>query len=143
MTKFLGVLLLVFAKSRIFEIYYFRMYMCMLVWGAIHGLIYLPVLLSYFGPPSYPVYVKSPYSDDYIRVPSSHPAPSPPAKVTPPPQPYQPQHPQPTTTHQQVYPTLPGSDREGIPPYTGGQYPAPTYPREAAVDEHSRLINNP
>ena len=49
MTKFLGVLLLVFAKSRIFEIYYFRMYMCMLVWGAIHGLIYLPVLLSYFG----------------------------------------------------------------------------------------------
>ena len=49
MTKFLGVLLLAFAESRIVEIYYFQMYMCMLLWGAVHGLIYLPVLLSYLG----------------------------------------------------------------------------------------------
>ena len=48
-TKFLGVFVLLFAKSQLFEIYYFRMYMCMLFWGALHGLIVLPVLLSYIG----------------------------------------------------------------------------------------------
>ena len=95
------------------------------------------------GPPSYSVLVKSPYCDDYMHVRPSHPAPSPPTKVTPPSQKrasIQPQPPQPPTMHQQVYPTLPESDGEGIPPYTGGQYPAPTYPQEV-VDERTRLIN--
>ena len=48
-TKFLGVFVLLFAKSRLFNIYYFRMYMMMLFWGALHGLIFLPVILSYIG----------------------------------------------------------------------------------------------
>ena len=52
-TKFLGVFILFFAKSQIFEVYYFRMYMCMLVWGALHGLVYLPVFLSFVGELSY------------------------------------------------------------------------------------------
>ena len=48
-TKFLGVFVLLFAKSKLFNIYYFRMYMLMLFWGALHGLIFLPVILSYIG----------------------------------------------------------------------------------------------
>lgn len=48
-TKFLGVFVLLFAKSQLFEIYYFRMYMFMLLWGALVGLVFLPVLLSYIG----------------------------------------------------------------------------------------------
>ena len=48
-TKFLGVFVLLFAKSQLFEVYYFRMYMCMLLWGALHGLVLLPVVLSYIG----------------------------------------------------------------------------------------------
>lgn len=52
-TKFLGVFILFFAKSQIFEVYYFRMYMCMLLWGALHGLVYLPVFLSFVGELSY------------------------------------------------------------------------------------------
>ncbi|XP_071786078.1 NPC intracellular cholesterol transporter 1-like [Asterias amurensis] len=50
MTNLPGTIVLVFATSQLFEIFYFRMFLIITLLGTAHGIIFLPVLLSYFGP---------------------------------------------------------------------------------------------
>lgn len=48
-TKLLGVSVLAFTRSKIFEVYYFRIWLALVVWAALHALVFLPVALSMFG----------------------------------------------------------------------------------------------
>ncbi|KAL1596896.1 niemann-Pick type C-related protein 1 [Nothophoma quercina] len=52
-TKILGVGVLAFTRSKIFEIYYFRVWVALVLWASTHALILLPVLLSLFGGKGY------------------------------------------------------------------------------------------
>ena len=48
-TKFLGVFVLAFTRSKIFEIYYFRIWLALVIFAAAHALVFLPVALSLAG----------------------------------------------------------------------------------------------
>ncbi|PNH04088.1 Oxygen-evolving enhancer protein 2, chloroplastic [Tetrabaena socialis] len=53
LTKLVGVAVLAFARTQIFQVYYFRLYAALVVVGAAHGLVLLPVLLALAGPPAW------------------------------------------------------------------------------------------
>ena len=48
-TKFLGVFVLAFTRSKIFEVYYFRIWLALVLLAALHALVWLPVALSLIG----------------------------------------------------------------------------------------------
>ncbi|KAH6618191.1 patched family-domain-containing protein, partial [Chaetomium sp. MPI-SDFR-AT-0129] len=52
-TKVLGVAVLAFTRSKIFEIYYFRVWVALVVFAASHALVFLPVALSLVGGEGY------------------------------------------------------------------------------------------
>ena len=62
-TKVLGVAVLAFTRSKIFEIYYFRVWVALVVFAASHALAFLPVALSLLGGEGY----VDPESDDGLE----------------------------------------------------------------------------
>ena len=52
-TKLLGVCVLAFTRSKIFEIYYFRVWLALVIFAATHALVFLPVALSLVGGDGY------------------------------------------------------------------------------------------
>ncbi|PHH82928.1 hypothetical protein CDD82_4251 [Ophiocordyceps australis] len=53
LTKLLGVAVLAFTSSKIFEIYYFRVWLALVVLAALHALVFLPVALALVGGAGY------------------------------------------------------------------------------------------
>ncbi|KAG8800894.1 hypothetical protein FRC16_001821 [Serendipita sp. 398] len=52
-TKLIGISVLALTRSRLLEIYYFRMWFTLIISGVLHGLVLLPVILSLAGGPGY------------------------------------------------------------------------------------------
>ncbi|WVR08155.1 hypothetical protein IAU60_005201 [Kwoniella sp. DSM 27419] len=53
LTKLIGISVLALTRSKLLEVYFFRMWLSLIISGALHGLVLLPVLLSYTGGQGY------------------------------------------------------------------------------------------
>lgn len=49
MTNLPGIIVLAFAKAQLIQIFFFRLNLVITLLGMAHGLVFLPVVLSYFG----------------------------------------------------------------------------------------------
>lgn len=49
MTNFPGILILGFAHAQLIQIFFFRLNLLITLLGLLHGLVFLPVALSYLG----------------------------------------------------------------------------------------------
>eukprot|EP00095_Tigriopus_kingsejongensis_P012689 maker-scaffold22_size673200-snap-gene-4.23 protein:Tk12689 transcript:maker-scaffold22_size673200-snap-gene-4.23-mRNA-1 annotation:"niemann-pick c1 protein isoform x3" len=49
LTNAIGVVVLALSRSQIFHIYFFQMYMSIVILGMLHGLVLLPVILTFWG----------------------------------------------------------------------------------------------
>ncbi|KAH9973016.1 multidrug efflux transporter AcrB transmembrane domain-containing protein [Lactifluus volemus] len=54
-TKLIGMSVLALTRSKLLETYYFRMWFSLIISGALHGLVLLPVILSLAGGPGFPL----------------------------------------------------------------------------------------
>ena len=48
--KLIAIIMLAFAQTSLFRVYFFRMYLVSILIGAFNGLFVLPILLSWIGP---------------------------------------------------------------------------------------------
>lgn len=53
MTKLIGIVVLALTHSKLLRTYYFKMWLVLIISGALHGLVFLPVALSYQGGQGY------------------------------------------------------------------------------------------
>ena len=53
MTKLIGISVLALTRSALLEVYFFRMWLSLILSGALHGLVLLPVALTFVGGPGY------------------------------------------------------------------------------------------